>query len=87
VEILNDYIKDLRPIPCYRRTDKTKLAFKFIEVPNTKSTRRRAFLRPFHWDLRKDIRTLREEALKVKACTYYIQKLWREYKRNQVVDI
>ena len=114
VDILNDYIKDSRPIPCYRRADKTKLEFEFIEVPiiqcylskrisewfafggirlyqtgiyNTRSTGRRAFLRPFYWDLWKDIRTLREEAIKVKACTHYIQNLWREYKRNRAVDI
>ena len=114
VETLNDYIRDSRPIPCYRRADKTKLEFEFIEVPIiqwylskrisewiafgglrlyqtgiylTRSTGRRAFLRPFYWDLWKDIRTLREEAIKVKACTHYIQNLWREYKRNRVVDI
>jgi hypothetical protein len=56
-------------------------------IYNTRSTGRRAFLRPFYWDLWKDIRTLREEAIKVKACTHYIQNLWREYKRNRVVDI
>jgi hypothetical protein len=56
-------------------------------IYNTRNTGRRAFLRPFYWDLWKDIRTLREEALKVKACTHYVQKLWRGYKGKQVVDI
>jgi hypothetical protein len=114
VDNLNDYIKDPRPIPCYRRADKSNFEFEFIEVPiiqwylskrisewiafgghrlyqtgihNTRSTGRRAFLRPFYWDLWKDIRTLREEAIKVKTCTLFLQNLWREYKRNQVEAI
>jgi hypothetical protein len=114
VENLNDYLRDSRPIPCYRRADKTKFQFEIIEVPiiqwylskrisewiafggerlhqigisNTRSTGRRAFLRPFYWDLWQDIRDLREEAIKVKSCTKYLQKLWRDYKNPNIVSI
>lgn len=111
VENLNDYLKDSRPIPCYRRSDKTKFEFEFIEVPFiqwylskrisewiafggqrlhqtgihlTRTSGRRAFLRPFYWDLWKDIWYLREEALKAKASARYLQKLWRKYKEDKV---
>ncbi len=114
VENLNDYLKDSRPIPCYRRPNKAQLKFEFIEVPfiqwylskriaewiafggqrlhqaginNTRGTGRRAFLRPFYWDLWQDIADLRAEAIKAKACCIYLQNLWREYKKKEVVDI
>jgi hypothetical protein len=36
-----------------------------IGITNTRNTGRRAFQRPFYWDLWKDIRDLREEAFQV----------------------
>ncbi len=58
-----------------------------IGISNTRRTRRRAFLRPFYWDLWKHIKNLRREAIQVKNCTIYLQKLWKEYKGKQTVDI
>ncbi len=110
VETLNDYI------PCYRRADKTKLEFEFIEVPIIQwylSIKQEdlcvdCFWRPKtlsnrHISHQKHRKESNPKALslgslerhqdsqgrsnKVTACTHYIQYLWREYKRNRVVDI
>ncbi len=106
-EYFRSYLKDSRPIPCYKRIDSADPHFEFIEVgfiqwylnkriqewiafggerlhktglQNARRTGKRAFLREFYWDLWKDIKHLREEALEAKASATYLQVLWKKYK-------